>query len=121
MPKLNNYKVLAPEVDFLAFPDHYVNITGLIEVAVLATLATADEAGKQVVKRGTVVHVDEDGKVTKASGNGNAIIFNSIEVAKYDAGDVAVTATLLVHGFVRKDRLTNAEDLKCELIHVVSK
>ena len=48
-------------------------------------------------------------------------IGDSIEIAKYDEGDVQVNATVLVHGFVRKDRLTFANDLKAnDLIHVVN-
>ena len=63
----------------------------------------------------------ENGKVTKASEDGNGIIFDSIEIGKYDEGDVQVNATVLVHGFVRKDRLTFADDLKAnDLIHVVN-
>lgn len=122
MPKLNTYKVFEPEQDFLAFPDHYVNLVGFIAYGDLKGLAQADASGKQVIKRGTVVKMDADGKVTKASEDGNAIIFDTIEIAKYDEGDVQVNATVLVHGFVRKDRLTFAEDLKAnDLIHVVNK
>ena len=121
MPKLNNYKVLAPEVDFLAFPDHYVNVVGFIAYADLAGLAENDAVGNKVIKRGTVVKIDADGKVSVANGDGNGIIFNSIEIAKYDEGDVQVNATVLVHGFVRADRLVNAEQLKTELIYVVNK
>ena len=121
MPKLNTYKVLKPEQDFLAFPDHYVNLVGFIAYADLEGLAKADASGKLVIKRGTVVKMDADGKVTKAAGDGNGIIFDSIEIGKYDEGDVQVNATVLVHGFVRKDRLTFAEDLKAnDLIHVVN-
>lgn len=122
MPRLNRYEVFKPENDFLAFPDHYVNLVGFIAYADLAGLAQEDASGKQVIKRGTVVKMDADGKVTKASGDGNGIIFDSIEIAKFDNGDVQVNATVLVHGFVRKDRLTFAEDLKAnDLIHVVNK
>lgn len=123
MPKLNTYKVFKPEQDFLAFPDHYVNLVGFIAYADLEGLAEADASGKQVIKRGTVVNMTADGKVTAAAeGNGNGIIFDSIEIAKYDAGDVQVNATVLVHGFVRKDRLTNGENLaENGLIHVVNK
>lgn len=122
MPKLNTYKVFEPEQDFLAFPDHYVNLVGFIAYADLAGLAVEDASGKLVIKRGTVVKMDADGKVTKANQDGNAIIFDTIEIAKYDEGDVQVNATVLVHGFVRKDRLTNADDLKAnDLIHVVNK
>lgn len=122
MPKLNTYQVFKPEQDFLAFPDHYVNLVGFIAYADLAGLAEEDASGKLVIKRGTVVKMDADGKVTKASQDGNGIIFDTIEIGKYDEGDVQVNATVLVHGFVRKDRLTNADDLKAnDLIHVVNK
>lgn len=121
MPRLNRYEVFKPEKDFLAFPDHYVNLVGFIAYADLAGLAQEDASGKQVIKRGTVVKMDADGKVTKANQDGNGIIFDSIEIAKYDNGDVQVNATVLVHGFVRKDRLTFADDLKADnLIHVVN-
>ena len=108
MPKLNTYKVFQPEVDFLAFPDHYVNIVGKIAYADLAGLAKADAAGNQVIKRGTLVNMDADGVVKKctASLKPNAIIFDTIKVADYDAVDTTVNATVLVHGFVRADRLT---------------
>lgn len=122
MPKLNTYKVFKPENDFLAFPDHYVNLVGFIAYADLSKLAKADASGKMVIARGTVVKMDADGKITKASEDGNGIIFDTIEIAKFDDGDVQVNATVLVHGFVRKDRLTFAEDLKAnDLIHVVNK
>lgn len=122
MPRLNRYEVFKPENDFLAFPDHYVNLVGFIEFANLEGLAVEDASGKQVIKRGTVVNMDTDGKVTAAaSGNGNGIIFDTIEVAKYDEGDVQINATVLVHGFVRKDRLTNGANLaENGLIHVVN-
>lgn len=108
MPKLNTYKVFQPEVDFLAFPDHYVNIVGKIAYADLAGLAKADAAGNQVIKRGTLVNMDADGVVKKctASLKPNAIIFDTIKIADYDAVDTTVNATVLVHGFVRADRLT---------------
>lgn len=122
MPKLNQYQVFKPENDFLAFPDHYVNLVGFIAYENLAGLAVADASGKQVIKRGTVVNMDADGKVTAAAAqNGNGIIFDTIEIAKYDEGDVQVNATVLVHGFVRKDRLTNGDNLaENGLIHVVN-
>lgn len=131
MPKLNTYKVFQPEVDFLAFPDHYVNIVGKIAYADLAGLAKTDAAGNQVIKRGTLVNMDADGVVKKctASLKPNAIIFDTIKVADYDTVDTTVNATVLVHGFVRADRLTLLDDnatvalLKAEnpMIYVVSK
>ena len=108
MPKLNTYKVFQPEQDFLAFPDHYVNIVGKIAYADLAGLAEADAAGNQVIKRGTLVNMDDDGTVKKCTSTlkPNAIIFDTIKVADYDTVDTTVNATVLVHGFVRADRLT---------------
>ena len=108
MPKLNTYKVFQPEQDFLAFPDHYVNIVGKIAYADLAGLAKADAAGNQVIKRGTLVNMDADGVVKKCTTalKPNAIIFDSIKIADYDSVDTTVNATVLVHGFVREDRLT---------------
>ena len=108
MPKLNTYKVFQPEQDFLAFPDHYVNIVGKIAYADLAGLAKADAAGNQVIKRGTLVNMDADGAVKKCTTTlkPNAIIFDTIKVADYDTVDTTVNATVLVHGFVREDRLT---------------
>ena len=121
MPRLNRYEVFKPENDFLAFPDHYVNLVGFIAYDDLEGLAQEDASGKQVIKRGTVVKMDADGKVSKANADGNGIIFDTIEIAKFDEGDVQVNATVLVHGFVRKDRLTFADDLKAnDLIHVVN-
>ena len=65
--------------------------------------------------------MDGDGKVSAAGGAGNGIIFDTIEIEKYDAGDVQVNATVMVHGFVRKDRLINGDDLTGNaLIHVVN-
>ena len=145
MPKLQQRKYLAPEPQFLAFPDHYVNIPGKIEFADLAklyaTLSTDEKTklGKiytdsaKVLPRGLAVHIDEDGKVTapaaavasaSAEVKPNAVLFDTIEFAKYDKDtDTAINAAILVHGFVRKDRLYGAKkaDLDNKLIYVVSK
>ena len=145
MPKLQQRKYLAPEPQFLAFPDHYVNIPGKIEFADLAklyaTLSTDEKTklGKiytdsaNVLPRGLAVHIDEDGKVTApaaavtdgaAEVKPNAVLFDTIEFAKYDkATDTAINAAILVHGFVRKDRLygTKKADLDNNMIYVVSK
>lgn len=131
MPKLNTYKVFQPEQDFLAFPDHYVNIVGKIAYADLEGLAKTDAAGNQVIKRGTLVNMDADGAVKKCTTalKPNAIIFDTIKVADYDSVDTTVNATVLVHGFVREDRLTLLDDnatvalLKAEnpMIYVVKK
>ena len=108
MPKLNTYKVFQPEQDFLAFPDHYVNIVGKIAYDDLEGLAKTDAAGNQVIKRGTLVNMDAEGVVKKCTTTikPKAIIFDTIKVADYDSVDTTVNATVLVHGFVRADRLT---------------
>lgn len=144
MPKLQQRKYLAPEPQFLAFPDHYVNIPGKIEFAELtklyATLTSAEKKklsnvytdASKVLPRGLAVHIDADGKVTApvaAAGEGtavkpNAVLFDTIEFGKYDAAtDTAVNAAILVHGFVRADRLFGSEkaNLDNAMVYVVSK
>lgn len=137
MPKLRQRKFLAQEKDFLAFPDHYVSLPGTIEFAQLAKLkATGLEDiygdNRVVIPRGTVVHMDADGKVTKPTyvkttaedgTKPNAILFDTIYVDMYDSGtDTAVNAAVLVHGYVRKDRLYGDKDnLDNAQIYVVNK
>lgn len=136
MPKLKSKKILAPEKQFLAFPDHYVNLPGKIAFAELAKLATTDvatygEKSGKVIARGTLVHMNEDGVVTKptftadaAKGTkANAVLFNTIDIEDYDAvTDPYVNASILVHGFVRKDRLIGDKGAIefGDLIHVVN-
>lgn len=144
MPKLQQRKYLAPEPQFLAFPDHYVNIPGKIEFAELTKLyATMSEAETQklanvytdstkVLPRGLAVHIDADGKVTApvtgsetvTAVKPNAVLFNTIEFGKYDeATDTEINAAILVHGFVRADRLFGSEkaNLDNAMVYVVSK
>ncbi len=137
MPKLRTKKILPPERQFLAFPDHYVNLPGKIAFAELAKLATTDvatygEKSGKVIARGTLVHMDADGVVTKptysstvTSGTkANAILFNTIDIEDFDEDtDPYVNAAVLVHGFVRKDRLIgDTANLDFDdLIHVVNK
>lgn len=124
MPKLRGKKILAPEKEILAFPDHYVTLPGKIAIADLKSSAAedADFEGAKTLKKGTVVKMDGDGKVTVASAaDGNGIVFNTIKADDYDADtDPYVNVAVLVHGFVRKDRLVGADNLKSELIHVVN-
>lgn len=136
MPKLKSKKILAPEKQFLAFPDHYVNLPGKIAFAELAKLATTDadtygEKSGKVIARGTLVHMDEDGNVTKPTYSrtvtdgtkANAVLFNTIDIEDYDEKtDPYVNAAVLVHGFVRKDRLLGDKDVIefSDLIHVVN-
>ena len=136
MPKLQTKKILPPERQFLAFPDHYVNIPGKIAFAELDKLKTVNadvygaKSGK-VIARGTLVHMDADGVVTKPTAKtgetggtkANAILFNTIDIEGLDATtDPYVNAAVLVHGFVRKDRLIgDKENLDfSDLIHVVN-
>lgn len=144
MPKLQTRQYLAPEPQFLAFPDHYVNIPGKIEFAELAKLyASMSKAETQklaniytdstkVLPRGLAVHIDGDGKVTApvAATTGvtavkpNAVLFNTIDYKKYDSTtDPVINASILVHGFVRADRLFGSEkaNLDNAMICVVNK
>lgn len=144
MPKLQTRKYLSPEPQFLAFPDHYVNVPGKIAFTELRKLHASiqtDEDTKmekiytnasKVLPRGLAVHIDEDGNVTApvAAASGvtavkpNAILFDTIEYDKYDAAvDSQINAAILVHGFVRKDRLYGAEkaNLDNAMIYVVNK
>jgi hypothetical protein len=145
MPKLQTRQYLAPEPQFLAFPDHYVNLPGKIEFAELAKLyASMSKAETQklanvytdstkVLPRGLAVHIDGDGKVTAPAAavtggadavKPNAVLFNTIEFGKYDeATDTEVNASILVHGFVRADRLFGSEkaNLDNAMICVVNK
>ena len=124
MPKLRGKKILAPEKQILAFPDHYVTLPGKIAYATLKQAATedADFDNAKTLKKGVVVKMDGDGVVTVAgSGEGNGIVFNTIKADDYDTDtDPYVNVAVLVHGFVRKDRLDGAENLNSQLIHVVN-
>ena len=137
MPKLRTKKILPPEKQFLAFPDHYVNLPGKIAFAELDKLKTVDadtygEKSGKVIARGTLVYMDADGNVSKptysasaTSGTkANAVLFNTIDIEDFDATtDPYVNAAVLVHGFVRKDRLIGdkANLNFSDLIHVVDK
>ena len=49
------------------------------------------------------------------------IVFNTIKVNDYDSGtDDYINVTVLIHGFVRKDRLKDAANLNAPLIHIVA-
>lgn len=144
MPKLQTRQYLAPEPQFLAFPDHYVNLPGKIEFAELAKLYASmskDETQKlanvytdstKVLPRGLAVHIDGDGKVTAPVADSetvtavkpNAVLFNTIDFGKYDKDtDTEVNAAILVHGFVRADRLFGSEKAKLDnaMICIVNK
>ena len=124
MPKLRGKKILAPEKQILAFPDHYVTLPGKIAIADLKSSAKADADfdGALTLKKGVVVKMDADGVVKVATAaDGNGIVFNTIKADDYDTDtDPFVNVAVLVHGFVRKDRLDGADKLKSELIHVVN-
>ena len=124
MPKLRGKQILAPEKQILAFPDHYVTLPGKIAIAVLKQVAKEDTDfdKAKTLKKGVVVKMDGDGVVTVAGSNeGNGIVFNTIKLDDYDEDtDPYVNVAVLVHGFVRKDRLDGAENLNSQLIHVVN-
>lgn len=144
MPKLQTRQYLAPEPQFLAFPDHYVNLPGKIEFAELAklyaTLSTTEQQkianvytdSTKVLPRGLAVHIDGDGKVTAPVAGSetatavkpNAVLFNTIDYKKYDeTTDSVINASILVHGFVRADRLFGSEKAKLDnaMICIVNK
>lgn len=144
MPKLQTRQYLAPEPQFLAFPDHYVNIPGKIEFPELAKLYASMSIAEQqklanvytdstkVLPRGLAVHIDGDGKVTAPVAGSetatavkpNAVLFNTIDYKKYDeTTDSVINASILVHGFVRADRLFGSEkaNLDNAMICIVNK
>ena len=144
MPKLQTRKYLSPEPQILAFPDHYVNVPGKIEYTELRKLhaSIADEEAtkmqniytdtSKVLPRGLAVHIDGDGKVTApvAAASGvtavkpNAVLFDTIEYDKYSTPlDSQINAAILVHGFVRADRLYGKEKANLDngMIYVVNK
>lgn len=93
-----------PPKSFLAIPDHYVAVTGLYQAK-----------KSEVLTAGTVVNITEAGVVTKATTqNGNGIVFNDTEATNETNGE-KVNVTVLIHGFVRKSRLTNSENLSANL------
>ena len=124
MPNVRTTQILAPEKSILAFPDHYVNVTGKISYANLASMAKADtDFGRaNTLKKGTVVCIADDGAITKAeSAKGNGVVFNTVKLDDYTSGvDEYINVTVLVHGFVRKDRLDGATNLNAPLIYVVA-
>ena len=126
MPKLRGKKILAPEKEILAFPDHYVTLPGKIAYATLKSVAAIDSDfdGVKTLKKGTVIKMDADGVITAAGeADGNGIVFNTIKLDDYDENiDPYVNVAVLVHRFVRADRLVGATKLKAnDLIHVVNK
>ena len=125
MPNVRTTQILAPEKSILAFPDHYVNVTGKISYANLASMAKADTdfGGAKTLKKGTVVCIADDGAITAAesSTQGNGVVFNTVKLDDYTSGvDEYINVTVLVHGFVRKDRLDGATNLNAPLIYVVA-
>ena len=107
MPSLRKKQILAPERQILAFPDHYVTVPGKVAPATITGLKKTDDSRKAVIERGTVVCIKADGSVVKPSTTDlpNGVIFNTEEVSAEILADEPVNVTVLVHGFVRKDRL----------------
>lgn len=94
----------APAKTILAIADHYVNVTGKYTAV----------AGEKLVA-GTVVEIDKAGVVSKASaGTGNGVIFFDTDVA--EANDLVLNCTVLIHGFVRADRIDSEANLGTDLI-----
>lgn len=76
----------------LAIPDHYVNFAIKIPKASAAGGIVVQENGRFIVKAGTVYPANDN--------TAQGLIFQD-----YDVTDGDVTAALMVHGFVRGDRL----------------
>lgn len=100
-----------PPKTFLAIPDHYVNVTGIIKsneitnVEVVNVSGTIYEKGTRQIPAGTVVHMDTKGNITapdNSSKKPNGVIFNTVDIYGEEED---LTATVLVHGFVRPLRL----------------
>lgn len=111
MPKLKSYKIFPSERDFLAIPDHYINVTAKIPYASLTGLTSTNApvyGTEAVVQRGTLVNVDANGLVTKPTTGvvPNAVIFDTIRPSDFDETDAFVNASVLIHGVIRKDRVT---------------
>lgn len=138
MPKLKRQQILAPEKHILAIPDHYVCLTAKIAFGDLNKLVVKNTTGTKYAEPenipcGTVVYMDKDGKLDapdKSSKKPNAIIFNTINPADFDSSDTHINATVLVHGFVREDRLYEPSkgshgfkitDFNNPLIHIIAK
>lgn len=128
MPKLRTQKIFAPEGQILAIPDHYVALTGSVANAEAAKLltASAEHGGAKGILRGTMVILGADGKVTAPTleNKPNAIVFNTVMEGEYDETDTTINVTVLVHGFVRKDRLIkvngSAQELEAPQIYVLA-
>lgn len=128
MPKLRTQKIFAPERQILAIPDHYVALTGSVANAEATKLLTASaiHGGAKGILRGTMVILGADGKVTAPTleNKPNAIIFNTVMEGEYDETDTTINVTVLVHGFVRKDRLIkvtgSTQELDAPQIYVLA-
>ncbi len=82
------------------FPDHYVNTT-----AKIAATAAETVDGKKIIRAGTPVTL-LNGVAAKCTTKGqfDGVVFNTEEVAE---GETLVNITVLIHGFVRKNALTD--------------
>lgn len=89
----------------LAIPDHYVSIAIKIPQATQAGGIVVSQNGRLVVKAGTVYPAND------ATAQG--LIFQD-----YDVTDGDVTAALLIHGFVRGDRLPAAINANAKLSQI---
>ena len=77
---------------FLAYPDHYVNDSATIPQTLGVT-----EGTRKIVKAGTIFPAND--------GTAKGIVFNDYDVTNGD-----VPGAILIHGFVRTDKLPVAAD-----------
>lgn len=90
--KLNTIDYAQGSPHILAIPDHYVNIAIKIPQATAAGGIVTERNGRYVVLAGTVYPAND--------GTAQGLIFQD-----YDVTDGDTTAALMIHGFVREDRL----------------
>lgn len=94
----------------LAIPDHYVNIAVKIPKATEAEGIVTLVNNRMIVKAGTVYPANDSTAI--------GLVFQD-----YDVTDGDVTAAIMIHGFVREDRLPAviSEEAKLPQITVVKK
>lgn len=99
------------------YPDHYVNVTGLIKVSALTDAIFTDEENRKYVPQGTCLKgglsVSGRQSLTVATTDFDCVVVNSEYVRP---GDTEVLVTVCIHGFLRKQVLAAAnfkESMNC--------
>lgn len=101
------------------YPDHYVNVTGLIKVSALSDSLFTDEDGRKYVPQGTclVGGLSVAGRQALSLPDSSAKKFDCVVVnTEYvRPGDTELLVTVCIHGFLRKQVLeaANGTGLTC--------